>query len=551
VFDSISQEIDKNYFSNPVKTPMRYGSNFGELRSNHFHSGVDIKVARTGVPLYAPADGFVSRISVSAWGYGNALYISHPNGYTTVYGHLHNYSPKIKSIVRAKQYSNKTFALNWYPLPDLIFLKKGELIGYAGNSGHSFGAHLHFEVRNTLTEETMNPALFGFTIPDKVKPKFKKIGIYPLNENSRVNSQGKPQYFNVKLNGSNYYTVSGVIKVSGKVGFSFRALDYMSGVHNKTGIYNAKLKIDGKLVYEHKLKSFFFHESRAINSFIDYSYYKRYKVKLQKCFVDPGNMLRIYEKSHSGFFFIDNKKHKIEILIQDFYGNKSTLKFYVQSVKPASDDTTTHCERMISNSEGIFLIKDNFRASLPKGAVYNEFCFNFRDEKTSQSRFHSNIYHLHKNTEPLHKKGVISISAKTVPDTLKNKASIVYISNKGSISWMESKELDGFFTTKFKTFGKFAIMVDTVAPKIVPKYFSSTSKIGKKISFKISDNLSGIESFNGYIDDKWVLFQYDGKSRTIFYIFDDQVTRGKKHSLEIVIKDKKNNTAIFKSPFFK
>ncbi len=536
-----AQELAKDYFISPTKKKIQISSNFGELRANHFHTGIDIKVPHTGTALYAPADGYVARISVSPWGYGNALYIAHPNGYTTVYGHLNRYSKKVAQYVKQQQYQKQSFKINLYPQPEELRFKQGEIIGYAGNTGHSFGTHLHFEIRNTLTEEVLNPALFGFTIQDNIRPKFLTVGIYPLTKSSKVNGKNSPNYLKTKGQGRLFTTQGKTVSVSGKIGFSFSANDYMSSVHNKCGIFQSELKIDGQLVYKHKMRGLFFNQSRAINSLIDYPYYKENKKRLQKCYSEPGNTLRIYEKKHEGFYFNDNKTHKIEIIISDFYHNKTTLRFYAKSKKQPKKTTHTACKSDVKFDKTHSIIEPDFRLTITKNSLYKNICLNYYEEKTTQKRFQSSIFHVHNNNEPIHKALTVSLRAKGIPPNLLKKTSIVYISPKGGISWVDAKYIDGFFTGKSKNFGKFTLMADTVPPKIKPKKFTkgTNKKVGNKIAFKVTDNLSGVESYNGYIDGQWVLFQFDGKNKLFFISSIIILNLGKIMNLKLCLPIKK------------
>jgi murein DD-endopeptidase MepM/ murein hydrolase activator NlpD len=238
--NTYSQNYDRNYFSAPVKFPLRLAGNFGEIRSNHFHSGIDIKAPYQGLPIYAPADGYISRIRKSAGGYGYALYITHPNGLRTVYGHMQKFNKELEKFATEIQYKNNRFEFTEYPDSTKFPIKKGDIIGYIGNTGRSYGPHLHFEIRETKQDAPINPCYFNFKIKDNIKPKFFSLMAYALDDNGKINSTYKKQKFKTYRKASNYF-IKGIINYTGKIAFSFNANDYLNATKNTQGIYLVKL----------------------------------------------------------------------------------------------------------------------------------------------------------------------------------------------------------------------------------------------------------------------------------------------------------------------
>ena len=264
----------QNYFRSPMDIPIYLAGNFGELRTNHFHAGIDIKTQGVeGKKIYAAADGYVSRIKVQHGGYGKVVYIDHPNGYTTAYAHLKAFSTKIDSFAKKEQYKNQSFTFNWYPEPNQIPIKKGEVIALSGNTGRSGGPHLHYEIRETKSEHPLNVLLFGMQIKDNIKPIIRGIRIYPLDNQSTVNGQPKALYFKA-TNTPSGNTLNVVPVVSKKIGFGIETLDKINGSGNRCGIYRIQLKIDGKIVFEQKMDKVPFNESRYLNAHTDYHYKK-------------------------------------------------------------------------------------------------------------------------------------------------------------------------------------------------------------------------------------------------------------------------------------
>jgi len=544
-----SQNYNKDYFRSPINIPIKLAGNFGEIRSNHFHSGIDIKVPFAGVQIYAPADGYVSRIRKSADGYGNALYITHPNGLMTVYGHMQKFNLKLEKYAENIQYKENNFEFTKYPDSTELKVKKGETIGYAGNTGRSYGPHIHFEIREADKDVPINPCYFNFIIKDNIKPKFFNLMAYALDKDGKINNTFKKQKFKIYKKGSNYF-IKKTINYSGNLGFSINANDYLNATKNTQGIYSVKLFLDDSLIYEHNLFRIPFEDTRYINSFIDFEERKTTNQKFQKCFIEPGNELGIYKfDKKSGIIDIYNK-HKIKIEIADIYGNKSNLFFKIngEEVKSAKPDDK---KRFLYNKDNFFEKKD-FRAYITKGTLYKDIEQSY-EIFPKKDDLYSDIHKLNSYKIPAHKKIHIAISTKQLSKKLINKALIVTINKDGSYKPLGGAYINDFFAVGTKQFGKFAIAVDSIPPEIIEENFNDEKDFSnkKKISFKIKDNLSGIEKYNAKIDEKPIIFVYDKKNNRISYTFDNHILYNKKHMLSIIIFDKKNNKTIYKTTFFK
>ena len=293
-FGNAQKQYPTDYFSPPLKIPIILSGTFGELRSDHFHSGIDIKTqGKQGIPIYAPANGFVSRIKVSQYGFGKALYIEHPNGYTTVYAHIKKFAPTIQRYIKGIQYKKENYQTgNLFLKPDKFPLKKGEIIAYTGDTGSSGGPHLHYEIRNTKTEHIINPLLFGIDPKDDKSPTFQKLIAYPLNEQSRVNNSSLKSVISFKKVKDNNY-ISESITASGVIGFGISVFDRLSEALNKNGIYSLEMKVNGSTVYYHDVETFSFAESKYINLLIDYKHYKTYRDKVPKTHTVNANRLNL------------------------------------------------------------------------------------------------------------------------------------------------------------------------------------------------------------------------------------------------------------------
>ena len=536
------------YFRQPLDiSPPALAGSFGELRANHFHSGIDFRTnQREGYPVYAVADGYISRLRVQNSGFGQALYINHPNGYTSVYGHLQRFSPKIAAIVKALQYQNKAFELDNNPDEYLIPIRKGEVIAYSGNRGSSGGPHLHFEIRDSKTEETINPQFFGIIIPDDIPPVIHGLYYYQLNGNKFDQNILK---HNIPITGaSGSYAVKTPIKLTGEIGFGIVATDRHNGNSGTNGVYSIQLEVDGKAVFTSALECFAFENSRAINAHLDYPTLLKAGIKIQKSFVEPGNPLQIYSNLvNSGrIVFNDGQLHQLKYIVTDAKGNSSILPFTVQAgaenyAPPAETVGITFKYNQENKLEN-----EDVRIIFPKGTLYTDLDFSFKKLSKPIGNAYSNIYQVCDKYTPLHSGFSLAIKAEGLPENLQSKA---LLKSAGGASQGGGFE-NGYVIASPKTFGSFYIAIDTVAPSIFPLNISQGKNMAgiSKMLFKIRDNLAGIKSFNGYVDGRWVLMEFDTKTATLWYSFDDEVAKGK-HSLSLVVADMKDNLREYKIDF--
>ena len=556
-FSVQSQNPKKNYFSAPVKIPIYLSGTFGELRSNHFHTGIDIKTqGKTGFPVYAVENGYVSRINISPSGYGLALYINHPNGKSSVYGHLSKLSPTLTKYAKENQYKKKSFQVNLFPSKDKFPVKKGEIIAYTGNSGSSGGPHIHFEIRNTKTEHPVNPLLYIPEIKDNIAPKIQSIAVYPLSYDSNVSGKITPQQWTAVFYNNTYHLKGNtVIQAYGEIGIGIQALDYLNGSWSKCGIYETKLFDDDTLVYDFCVSELNFNKGRYINSHIDYAWYRRHYVRIQKSWKEPGNMLDNYKqlKNNGKLSLRDGKIHKIRYEIKDTYGNTSSLDFSIQSHRIPV--TYPDSQRLNVAWDQPFLLKEKgLTADFEKETFYTNIQINCREKENMSSKFAA-VYELGSKYIPIQNYYQLSIKPENLPKRLQSKAIIVAIDPaSGHHQSLGGKYSDGLVKTLARQFGYFTIDADTVPPSIIPLNIKNKKTLinNLRISFKISDKLSGIKSYTGIIDGKWVLFEYDLKKQRITYTFDpEKMTFGKTHHINLTISDYKDNLATYEASFYR
>ena len=543
------KQYPKNYFSSPLKIPIILSGTFGELRSNHFHSGIDIKTqGKQGIPIYAPANGYVSRIKVSQYGFGKAMYIKHPNGYTTVYAHLKEFEKSIQKYVKKIQYKKKNYHTgNVFPKQEEFPVKKGQIIGYTGDTGGSGGPHLHYEIRNTKTEHIINPLLFGINPKDATSPTLQKLIAYPLNEQSRINNSSLKSVISFKKTGTNTF-VSERITASGLIGFGVSVFDRLDKALNKNGIYSLEMKVNGSRVYYHDVETFSFAESKYINLLIDYKHYKTYKSRIQKTHKVAANRLNLYEDLvNNGKISIENgASYNVEIIAKDLKNNTTAIKIPIKGVESNlvfKEKDTTNYKIIARNFQKYTL--NNVTVSFPKNTFYKDCFIDFS--------MNEGIVKIHKPTIPLDKRYTVTFGTSFLNDKQKQQVYIANVTNPKYPRYTNTKKkIDKVYTTT-KSLGSYSLRYDTVKPSIKLYNFKNGQWLSKNstLKVKIKDNESGIKNYSASIDGTWILMELNHKKGILTYNFTDKKLIGSKHIFKLVVSDNVGNTKTITTTFFK
>ena len=539
----------KDYFINPMEIPLVLSGTFGELRNNHFHAGLDIKTQqKEGIPVHASADGYISRINVSLWGYGNALYITHPNGYTTVYGHLKEFSEEIDAFVRKKQYEQESYTLRLYPKAGDLPVKKGQVIALSGNSGSSGGPHLHYEIRD-IKQDIMNPMEFGIDIPDHKNPSIQAAFAYSRNDTSQVNQSNKKVQLviNRKYDGD---LQSNTIFAYGEIGFGINAFDRLDGALNRNGLYELDMSVNGKKVFRFKADKFSFSESRWINSFIDYERLALLKQRVQKCFLDHDqNKLSLYKEiSDNGIITIkDSTETEVVITARDYSGNFTRLIIPVIGKKDTIAVTREITQTpYFFRSDQVNQVTDSVvSAYFPKDIFYDDFYFDFS--------YKDGVAKLHDASVPVHNYFKLTFNVSGIESEELKRTYIARKNRYGKWYYVSTKKKDNTLYTSSKTLGEFTLKTDNDSPKISAIGFKEGQWLTKydRLKVKIFDKGSGIQSYRGEIDGSWIRMAFNPKNGTLTYDFKDLELKGTEHLLKVVVTDNVNNKTTFNIRFNK
>lgn len=548
-----------DYFDPPLATDLLLAGNFAEMRANHFHSGLDLKTeGRENLPVYAAADGRISRIKVSPYGYGNALYVEHPNGYTTVYGHLRSFSEPYASYVRKLQYERKQFDLDIYPREDEFPVARGEEIARSGNTGGSFGPHLHFEIRETAGQTPVNPLLFNFDIVDTIPPRLFRVKVYPRGSNSHVvanetvgtstaNRLPTDPLLVPTAAGSRageYTLGSTSIRAFGEIAFGIETHDYHDNSNNRLGTWRITLEVNDELLFRSTLQRVDFNETRFINAHVDYGERQTSGRWIQRSHILPGNRLPYYEADGDGSLTVrPDSIYDVRYTVEDAEGNASTLSFSVrgdQSIDLAGLDASPH-DAMISREEAFTFARRDIRIQFDANTFYEDQPFDYELLPAPKGAL-SLVHRIHEDTAPLHKSMSVSIRASGLAEDLQSKALLGKVTDEGKIVSAGGGYSSGFVRGRPRSFGRYVIVADTVAPEVSLLGVSGDGRPASStvLEIRAADDLSGVRAYNATFDGDWVLLEYDAKKNMLRHHMGDRPSAGK-HTLSVVVDDNKEN----------
>ncbi|MCM2302042.1 MAG: M23 family metallopeptidase [Flavobacteriaceae bacterium] len=537
-----------DYFGVPMDIPLLVSGTFGELRENHLHSGIDLKTQKLeGFPVMATADGYISRIRVSLMGFGKVVYITHPNGYTTVYAHLQNFSPEIEKYIKNEQYKNRNYEVHLFPKPTEFVVKKGQVIGFSGSTGGYVDPHLHYEIRDTQSEKPINPLLFGLLIKDTIKPIIKEVVVYPLSDETQISHANFPYQLCLKKNKKGDYETD-KIAVSGIIGIGISVIDLLNGANNENGIYYLELLVNGQLYHQQKFETFSYDETKYLNLLIDYERFMTTQKRIQKAFIDLNNPLSIINPSYPGKIIIqDGFDYKIEINVKDFAGNSSkvTIPLEGKNQEILQPKTKIETPYFIKSKEFNKFTIDGVTVAFPSNAFYEDFYF--------QYAVSNNKAMIHQPIIPLDKNYTLTFEVSNYNEQEKKQLFIAYIDNNDKIIYQSTTKKENTFYTTTKNLGTFVLMKDSIPPSIKLHNFKPKQWISKLqfMEIEIDDDVSGIDTYAAEINGEWILMEYDLKRKMLVYDFNDKVLNGHQHQFKIKVTDKVGNTNLLETTFYR
>ena len=535
-----SQEYNLN---SPIDLPLNLSGTFGEFRSSHFHYGLDVTTnKKPGYNVYSIDSGSVVRINVSTSGYGKALYINHPNGLTSVYAHLKEFSPKIQEYIKTQQYLNKSYSVQKFFNNGEMKVNKGDLIGYTGNTGGSSGPHLHFEIRDTKSQNPINPLSFNYKYDDSNRPIIKSL--YLFNEDDIFKKRNPKKYEIKKINDSLY--IADKIVYSNKIGIGIEVYDRQSNNnYNRNGVYEVKMFIDSVLNFSYKMDKINIDESVFRKIFYDYLLLKTKKERIQKVYYPLNSKLNFLNHNVNTGIFKSSDKYEKDVLIEvsDWNNNKSYLNFKIEGI------TSNIIEKSIDGIEVVpsqkYLIKkNNIEIGFKKNSFFNKVALNI-EYQNDTLRIDEDIY-------PLRKSYNIKIYKQVEDSIIKRQSYIGLINKNGTVSYLKTNKKDNFFSTNSSILGSYTLSRDSINPEVKPLNFSLNKDISdqKTIRLRIYDKTSGIKSYNVFINNKWALFEHEPKSNLIFHNIDDGIIENGENKITIKVIDGVGNKTEFNSKVY-
>lgn len=536
-------------FGNPLDIPLILAGTFGELRSNHFHSGLDIKTQqREGLPVYAVQDGSISRIKIEHWGYGKVLYIEHSDGYSSVYGHLQKFSPEIEKYMRELQYKNRSYEIETFPKYGEITVKKGDLIAYSGNTGGSAGPHLHFEIRKSGGTTPINPLLFEYDITDNTPPTLERLFAYPLTSDAVVNKSEIQIEIPISRQPDGSFLAEPVTAM-GEIGFGISTFDRLDMAINKNGVFKIEQRVNGKISSEISFDSFSFSETRQLNALIDYQYYSKHGSRIQKCFRDAGNQLSLFKDyENDGKIVVEeNDSYSVELRIKDVAGNLTRLviPIFGKSEEPMVKFSENITPFKVRSDQPATFSQGNSTVFFPAGTFYKTEYLNLSNQ--------GDTLFLHEPRIPVSKNFTVSFSISDLPQERRKGIAIARIDSRNNLQFYKTFQRGSSLSIRSRELGTYTIAQDTIAPVIKPKNFKPKQWLNnyRYLSVIIDDKQSGIDSYNAFINGKWILMEYEPKKNTLTYTFDEKIGPGPQYDLKIEVTDAVGNATTYETTFFK
>ena len=540
LFSSIvihSQEVD---FHPPIDAPFNLSGTFGEFRSR-FHTGIDFKGGE-GINIFSIEDGYISRIEVSPSGYGKVVYITHPNGYSSVYAHLSRFSPDIEKYIKSEQYRSKSYTVKKFPKKDQIQVKRGELLGYSGNTGRSFGAHLHFEIRDTNSQDALNPLMFNYTYEDLERPIIR--GLYTINENNTL-IRDLPKRIRISKTNDSTYVADDII-FNGDIGFGIDIYDIQyKNLFNRNGVYKVELLIDSIQKFSYSMDRIKFSENHYKKLMYDYLSLVKNNRRVLKVYIPPRSNLSFLKTNDFNGIIKSNEtiNSKVNIKVTDWNNNSSYLKFKIISTDKLKSNKPLNGIEILTNQKYV-INKGESVVEINKNTFYEDVLLNITSK--------DDTIDLGDEITPFRSSIKLKIPIDNNIDSLRLSQTFIGKIVNNKINYISSKINDSYITANTSSLGRYIISRDSILPEIRPINFKNKSNVksNKTLRLRIKDDKSGIKNYKAYINGKWALFEYEPKQNLIFHDLSDSVIEDGENDLLIEFEDGVGNKQTYNTKIY-
>ncbi|GAA5220531.1 M23 family metallopeptidase [Membranihabitans marinus] len=530
IFIQVSAHSQSTPWISPIQGQVLLSGTFGELRGSHFHGGIDIKPNIGGhQPILAVADGYIQTIKINGGSYGNGLIVAHKNGMKSLYGHMNHFEEKIDSVARSIQQRDTSFAINVELDSTVLPVSQGDVIGYMGNTGYSFGQHLHFEAHNR-EGDIINPQHLIPALKDDKSPFFKNLRINYLDANGR---EYKDKTLRINNPSPGKYANTNITVNAFQISLAIEVIDLHNLTHNKNGIYSLEMYVNDSLYFATAFDSLTATQRKYYPSQIDYLTNEERST--------PLLLLKEYTEIDQMIKLNPHRPKNIKMIATDFQGNTSTYTCDIHQQDPVKIDYQKIYNYLIEPGKNNKIKLDLYEIIFPKNTFTHPSKLYVFEEMNITDNEEQWLLHLDKDKMPLYRDFVISFKDNR---SLEEKAKWTLAQYKGNsirplIHTVRKKDS---FIAQASSLGDFTLVQDTIPPTI--EKFHATSN---RWTFTLKDNLFPFSSLTYYakIDDEWTLMREVYKSNQLILEGINKLVDGQQHLFTLRVIDNCGNELYF------